>query len=41
MARITALAARLAHVNVTGEDTDETLTIARQAAYFLVHAEWA
>lgn len=32
---------KIGHVNVTGEDTDETLTIARQAAYFLVHAEWA
>ena len=32
---------KIGHVNVTGEDTDETLTIARQAAHFLVHAEWA
>ena len=32
---------KIGHVNVTGEDTDETLSVARQAAHFLVHAEWA
>lgn len=32
---------KIGHVNVTGEDTDETLTTARQAAHYLVHAEWA
>ena len=32
---------KIGHVNVTGDSTEETLSIARQAAHFLVHAEWA
>ena len=32
---------KIGHVNVTGDDTDETRRIARDAAHFLVHAQWA
>ena len=32
---------KLGHVNVTGDDADETRRIAHDAAHFLVHAQWA
>ena len=32
---------KIGHVNVTGDDADETRRIARDAAHFLVHAQWA